>query len=127
MAFEEVKARQSTVWGSARFENVADSLVDVHQAVGEAAGPVEAKRVLDDACGTGELSFVAARAGADVIGVDFAPVLVETAQRQAADAGLDVDFRVGDAEALEFEDGSFDVVTSTFGAMFAPDQERAAG
>ena len=75
---------------------------------------------------TGELSALAARAGADVVGVDFAPTLVDTARRAAVDNGLEIDFRVGDAENLELEDASFDVVTSTFGVMFAPDQERAA-
>ena len=64
--------------------------------------------------------------GADVVGIDFAPALVETAKRQAAEAGLEIDYRVGDAENLELEDASFDIVTSTFGVMFAPDQARAA-
>jgi ubiquinone/menaquinone biosynthesis C-methylase UbiE len=123
MAFEQLKERQSNVWGSAPFENVADSIADVHEAVVEAAGELEGRRLLDVACGTGELSAIAARRGADVVGVDFAPVLVETAQRQFPH----IDFRVGDAENLDFDDASFDVVTSTFGAMFAPDQERAAG
>jgi ubiquinone/menaquinone biosynthesis C-methylase UbiE len=123
MAFEQLKERQSNVWGSAPFENVADSIADVHEAVVEAAGELDGRRLLDVASGTGELSAIAARRGADVVGVDFAPVLVETAQRQFPD----IDFRVGDAENLDFEDASFDVVTSTFGAMFAPDQERAAG
>jgi SAM-dependent methyltransferase len=126
MAFQELKDRQSFVWGNAPFENVADSIADVHQAVVDAAAPVAGKRLLDVACGTGELSFLAARAGADVVGIDFAPVLIETAKRAAADNGLDIDFRVGDAESLDVEDASFDVVTSTFGAMFAPDQEATA-
>ena len=123
MAFEQLKERQSNVWGSAPFENVADSIADVHAAVVAAAGAVEGCRFLDVACGTGELSAIAAGKGADVVGVDFAPVLVETAQRQFPG----IDFCVGDAESLEFEDASFDTVTSTFGAMFAPDQERTAG
>lgn len=122
MGFQELKARQAFVWGNAPFEEVAGSLADVHDAIVAAAGPAEGKQWLEVACGTGELAERAARAGADVVGVDFAPVLVETAKRQFPE----IDFRVGDAEALEFEDASFDVVTSTFGAMFAPDQEAAA-
>jgi ubiquinone/menaquinone biosynthesis C-methylase UbiE len=97
----------------------------VHAAVVEAVGPAEGKRWLDVASGTGELTELAARTGADIVGVDFAPVLVETAQRLAAERGISVDYRVGDAENLDFEDASFDVVTSTFGVMFAPDQPRA--
>src|SRR3954447_9863966 len=123
MAFQELKERQAFVWGNAPFEEVAGSLADVHDAVVAAVGPAEGARWLEVACGTGELAERAARAGADVVGVDFAPVLVETAKRQFPN----IDFRVGDAESLEFEDASFDVVTSTFGAMFAPDQAAAAG
>src|SRR3954453_12455980 len=123
MAFQELKERQAFVWGNAPFETVADSLADVHEAIIAAVGPAEGKRWLDVACGTGELADRAARAGADVVGVDFAPVLIETAKRQFPG----IDFRVGDAEALELPDASFDVVTSTFGAMFAPDQAAAAG
>src|SRR3954470_126497 len=122
MAFQELKDRQAFVWGNAPFEEIADTLADVHDAIVAAVGPAEGKRWLEVACGTGELADRAARAGADVVGVDFAPVLVETAKRQFPD----IDFRVGDAESLLFEDGSFDIVTSTFGAMFAPDQGAAA-
>src|SRR3954469_4879399 len=121
MAFQELKQRQAFVWGNAPFEEVAGSLADVHDAVVAAIGPAEGKRWLEVACGTGELADRAARAGADVVGVDFAPVLIDTAKRQFPG----IDFRVGDAENLDVKDGSFDVVTSTFGAMFAPDQEAA--
>lgn len=126
MAFEELKERQGVVWGSAPFENVAGSLADVHEAIVEAMQPAEGTLWLEVACGTGELATVAARRGANVVGIDLAPVLIETAKRQAAGDGLEIDYRVGDAENLEVEDGSFDVVTSTFGVMFAPDQPRAA-
>src|SRR4051812_31940720 len=103
MAFQELKERQAFVWGNAPFEEVAGSLADVHDAIVAAVGPAEGKRWLDVACGTGELSHRAARAGVHVVGVDFAAALVETAKRQAAEAGLDIDFQVGDAEALTFE------------------------
>jgi SAM-dependent methyltransferase len=127
MAFEELKERQGVVWGAAPFENVADSLADVHEAIVEAMQPAEGKRWLEVACGTGELATVAARRGASVVGIDLAPALIETAKRRAAADGLELDYRVGDAENLDLEDASFDVVTSTFGVMFAPDQPRAAG
>ena len=127
MAFEQLKERHSFVWGSAPFEHVAETIADVHDAVVEAAGAAEGKQWLDVACGTGDLAIRAARRGADVVGVDFAPALVETAKQQASEVGLSIDFRVGDAEALPLADASFDVVSSTFGVMFAPDQSRAAG
>ena len=128
MAFEALKERQAFVWGNGPFEQIADTIADVHRAVVEAAGPAKGKRWLDVACGTGELAEVAAGEGADVVGIDFAAPLIETATRQAAERGLDIDYRVGDAENLEgIEDASFDVVSSTFGVMFAPDHERAAG
>jgi ubiquinone/menaquinone biosynthesis C-methylase UbiE len=127
MAFEQLKERHAFVWGSAPFEHVAETIADVHDVIVEAAGPAEGRQWLDVACGTGDLAIRAARRGAGVVGVDFAPALVETATRQASDAGLSIHFRVGDAEALPLDDASFDVVTSTFGVMFAPDQPRAAG
>src|SRR3954468_12403570 len=123
MAFQELKDRQAFVWGNAPFEEIADTLPSVHDAIVAAVGPAEGKRWLEVACGTGELADRAARAGADVVGVDFAANLIETAQRQFPG----IDCRVGDAESLELEDASFDVLTSTFGTMFAPDQEAAAG
>jgi ubiquinone/menaquinone biosynthesis C-methylase UbiE len=126
MAFEELKQRHSVVWGSAPFENICDSIADVHEAIVVALTPADGKRWLDVACGTGGVTERAVAAGADVVGVDIAPVLIETAKRLAADRGLEIDYRVGDAENLEFEDASFDVVSSTFGTMFAPDQEAVA-
>lgn len=126
MAFEEVKQRQSQVWGSAPFERIAAGIADVHELVVERLAPREGTAWLDVACGTGQLALMAAEAGATVTGVDFAPHLVETARRLATERGLDVRLEVGDAERLPYADGSFDVVTSTFGAMFAPDQRAVA-
>ena len=126
MAFEELKQRQGVVWGSAPFELVADRIGDVHQAVVEAVGDVGGKRWLDVACGTGGVAEPAARGGADVTGIDLAPALIETAKERAAGQGLEIDYKLGDAESLDVDDSSFDVVTSSFGVMFAPDQRRAA-
>ena len=77
-------------------------------------------KVLDVACGTGNLAIPAAHAGADVTGIDIAPNLIEQAQARAADERLETRFDVGDAEALPYDDESFDVVMTMFGAMFAP-------
>lgn len=83
-------------------------------------------KVLDVACGTGNLALPAARAGAEVTGVDIAPNLVEQARENAKREGLNVKFDEGDAEALPYEDASFDAVVTMFGAMFAPRPELVA-
>jgi SAM-dependent methyltransferase len=127
VAFEELKQRQGVVWGSAPFEVCAETIADVHREVVAAVGAAGGRRWLDVACGTGGVTELAAHAGADVTGIDLAPALIDTAKRRAAEKGLDIEYRVGDAENLEVEDAGFDVVTSTFGVMFAPDQQRAAG
>ena len=82
--------------------------------------------MLDVACGTGNATLPAAKAGARVTGLDFAPGLLEIARERAADAMVEIDFIEGDAQAMAFEDGSFDRVVSTFGHMFAPDHRRTA-
>jgi SAM-dependent methyltransferase len=83
-------------------------------------------KVLDVACGTGNLALPAARAGADVTGVDIAPNLVEQARENAKREGLNAQFDEGDAEALPYDDASFDAVVTMFGAMFAPRPELVA-
>ena len=83
-------------------------------------------RVLDVACGTGNLAIPAARAGAYVTGVDIATNLLDQARQRAAAEGLQIIFEEGDAERLPFPDAEFDVVMSMFGAMFAPDPELVA-
>ena len=82
--------------------------------------------VLDVACGTGNATIPAARAGARVTGLDFAPGLLEIARERAADAMVEIDFVEGDAQELPFDDASFDRVVSTFGHMFAPDHSATA-
>ena len=83
-------------------------------------------KVLDVACGTGNLAIPAARTGATVTGVDIAPNSVEQARENARREGLSVQFDEGDAEALPYGDASFDVVVTMFGAMFAPRPELVA-
>jgi SAM-dependent methyltransferase len=83
-------------------------------------------QLLDVACGSGQLALWAARDGVNATGVDIAPNLVQRAQARAQAEGLNAHFLEGDAEALPFEDGSFDVVTSLIGAMFAPRPELVA-
>ncbi|AMD01068.1 Demethylrebeccamycin-D-glucose O-methyltransferase [Halomonas chromatireducens] len=84
------------------------------------------KRLLDVACGTGNLAIPAARAGASVTGIDIADNLIEQARTRARAESLDIHFEVGDAESLAQPDAAFDFVVSMYGAMFAPRPERAA-
>src|SRR5499425_2406596 len=83
-------------------------------------------QLLDVACGSGQVALWAARDGVNVTGVDIAPNLIQRAQARAKAEGLNARFMEGDAEALPFEDASFDVVTSLVGAMFAPRPELVA-
>src|SRR2546426_7982669 len=84
------------------------------------ASPRSGQRVLDVACGTGVVAVTAARLGARVSGLDLTPELLERARENGPLAGVDIDWREGDAEQLPFDDGSFDVVLSQYGHIFAP-------
>lgn len=126
MAFEQLKERHAAMWGSAPFERIAETLADMHETIVAAVAGAPGRKWLDVGCGTGELAFMAAATGAEVTGCDLSPTLVETARRQAAARGVDVTFEVGDAEALRYADASFDIVTSSVGAIFAPDHRAVA-
>jgi SAM-dependent methyltransferase len=126
MAYEELKQRQSVMWGNGPYQRITDTLTDIHDVVIERLAPGAGDRWLDLACGTGAIAERAAAAGASVMGLDLAPVLIETAKERAAERGLAIDYVVGDVERLELPDASFDKVSSTCGIMFAPDHEAAA-
>ena len=126
MAYEELKQRQSVMWGNGPYQRITETITDIHDVVLERLAPQPGDRWLDLACGTGAVAERAAAAGATVTGVDLAPVLIETAKERAAELGLKIDYRVGDAENLELEDASFDKASSTCGIMFAPDHEAVA-
>jgi SAM-dependent methyltransferase len=126
MAFEELKARQSVMWGNGPYQHVTETISDIHELVVERLAPGPGNRVLDLACGTGAVAERAATTGAEITGADLAPALIETAKERARERGLDIDYVVADCESLEFEDGSFDRVSSTCGVMFAPDHEAVA-
>ena len=126
MAYEELKQRQSVMWGVGPYQRITETLVDIHERVIDRLAPQPGLRYLDLACGTGAVAERAAAGGADVTGVDLAPVLIDTARERAGDLGLEIDYRVGDCENLEFADGTFEAVSSTLGIMFAPDHEAAA-
>jgi SAM-dependent methyltransferase len=126
MAYEDLKQRQSVMWGTGAFQRIADTSADVHDPFVARLAPEPGLRWLDLATGTGAIAERAAAAGADVTGVDLAPALIATARDRAAEQGLDIEYRVGDCERLDLPDASFDVVTSTFGVMFAPDHAATA-
>jgi ubiquinone/menaquinone biosynthesis C-methylase UbiE len=127
MAFEALKQRQSVMWGNGPYQRVSETIADIHELIVPRLNPKAGDRWLDLACGTGAVAERAARAGADVVGVDLAPMLIETARERGKKQGLKIDYRVGDCERLEgIEDATFDVVSSTCGIMFAPDHEATA-
>jgi SAM-dependent methyltransferase len=121
-----VKGRQQRMWSAGDFAAIGATLSIVGETLCEAVDLRAGQRVLDVAAGAGNAALAAARRFADVTAADYVPALLERGRERAAGERLPVDFVEGDAENLPFPDASFDVVLSTFGAMFAPDQERAA-
>jgi SAM-dependent methyltransferase len=120
------RQRARATWSAGDFDAIAERIWSVGSDLVERVGVADGDRVLDVACGTGNAAIPAAVAGGSVTGLDITPELFEDARRRAADAGVEIEWIEGDAEALPFEDGSFDVVLSTFGCMFAPDHAVAA-
>jgi ubiquinone/menaquinone biosynthesis C-methylase UbiE len=124
--FQALKARQQNAWSSGDYAVVGTTLQIVGEELCEAVDLRSGQSVLDVAAGNGNASLAAARRWCDVVATDYVPALLERARERAAAERLPVEFREADAEALPFPDGSFDVVVSTFGVMFTPDQDRAA-
>ncbi|WP_114967050.1 class I SAM-dependent methyltransferase [Alkalilacustris brevis] len=114
------------LWSSGDFNQIARQTMMVAEDLCRVADPRPRERMLDIACGSGNVALIAARRFCDVAGIDLADNLIERARLRAVAEGLEAEFRQGDAQALPWADGSFDVVTSAFGIMFAPDQHRAA-
>jgi len=123
---EAIKARQQATWSTGDYHVIATQIQIVAELLIERLDVRSTERVLDVATGSGNAAIAAARRGCEVVGIDYVPALLERARRRSKAEGLSIDFVEGDAEALTFLDGSFDVVTSVFGAMFAPDQDRTA-
>jgi ubiquinone/menaquinone biosynthesis C-methylase UbiE len=121
-----VKAKQQGTWSSGDYAVVGTTLQIVGEELCEAMDLRSGQKVLDVAAGNGNASLAAARRWCDVVATDYVPVLLERARERAAAERLDMQFQQADAEALPFQDASFDAVVSTFGVMFTPDQDRAA-
>ncbi len=117
---EALKGKLRGMWIAGDFGEIARSIEAGAEEFVARLDLQPGTKVLDVATGTGNLAIPAAHAGADVTGIDIAPNLIEQAQARAADERLEARFDVGDAEALPYDDESFDVVMTMFGAMFAP-------
>jgi ubiquinone/menaquinone biosynthesis C-methylase UbiE len=121
-----LKTRQQAAWSSGDYAIVGTTLQIVGEDLCEALDIRSGQRVLDVASGNGNVALAAARRWCDVMATDYVPALLQNGRERAAAEHLDIEFREADAEALPFEDRSFDVVVSTFGVMFTADQERSA-
>lgn len=118
---------QQQIWSKGDFAMVANLVYFPSEHLAEALQIVPDERVLDVACGSGNAAIAAARRSwGNVVGADYVPALLERGRERAAAERLEIEFVEADAQALPFEDASFDVVTSVYGAMFAPDQEKTA-
>jgi len=124
--FGAVKARQQVAWSTGNYAVVGTTLQIVGETLAEALDLRAGEYVLDVAAGNGNATLAAARRFCNVTSTDYVPALLESGRRRALAEGHVIEFREADAEQLPFADDSFDVVMSTFGVMFTPDQEKAA-
>ncbi len=123
----ELKSRHRAMWASGDYPSMVETfLLPLGPRLVEAAGIEPGQRVLDVAAGTGNASLPAAERGAEVIASDLTPELFEAGRARAAAAGVELEWAEADAENLPFDAGSFDVVMSSIGAMFAPRHQQVA-
>lgn len=123
---DAIKAKQWQAWSTGDYAQVGTTLQIVGERLVEALDLRPGQRVLDVAAGNGNASLAAARCWCEVVSTDYVPAWLEKGRERAHAERLAIEFRPADAENLPFDDGSFDVVTSTFGVMFTPNQQRAA-
>jgi SAM-dependent methyltransferase len=121
-----VKNKQQLAWSAGDYAVVGTTLQIVGESLCEALDLRAGEQVLDVAAGNGNATLAAARRWCDVISSDYVPTLLERGRARASAEGLPVKFEQADAENLQFAEASFDVVLSTFGVMFTPDQEKAS-
>ena len=124
--YASIKQRQQATWAAGDYSVIGITLQIVGERLCEAIDIRSGERVLDVAAGNGNASLAAARHWCDVVATDYVGALLDCARARAIAEGRQIEFREADAESLPFADSSFDVVLSTFGVMFAPDQEKAA-
>lgn len=121
-----VAGSAADIWSGASYERIAETFAPIHDRLVDALGIASGSRVLDVACGTGGVALRAARAGAGVTGIDISTDQLAKARRAAEAEGLAVRFDEGDCQELPYAEEAFDSVVSAFGAIYAPDHERAA-
>lgn len=124
--YAAIKTKQQGTWASGDYSVIGTTLQIVGETLCEAIDVAAGEQVLDVAAGNGNASLAAARRGCSVTASDYVGALLDGTRARAASEGLTIDVREADAEALPFDDQTFDVVLSTFGVMFTPNQERAA-
>lgn len=124
--YSAIKTRQQSTWAAGDYAVVGTTLQIVGETLCEAVDLTAGTRVLDVAAGNGNATLAAARRGTDVTSTDYVGALLDRGRERAAAERLPITFQVADAEALPFADASFDVVLSTFGVMFTPNQAQAA-
>ena len=126
-ARSHAKAAVRGIWGLGDYHRFAQETVwELGPELVRACGIARGQRVLDVAAGSGNVALRAAEAGADVVAADLTPENLEAGRGAAAELGVELEWVEADVEELPFEDSAFDVVTSSFGAMFAPDHEATA-
>jgi SAM-dependent methyltransferase len=123
---QSIRARQKATWESGDFGQVAKYIMPLAEQFMSRIELRPGMRVLDAACGTGNLAVIAARRGCTTKGLDIASNLVAQARERAGAESLDIEFTEGDAESMPYPDASFDAVVSMYGVMFAPQPDRVA-
>jgi SAM-dependent methyltransferase len=126
MDIDELKRQSARAWDNGNYPVIADLILPVSRALVDACFISAGQEVLDVAAGNGNLAVLAGEEGADVVALDFSENQIELGRTRTEAEGLDVEWILGDAEELPFEDDRFDCAASVFGAMFAPRPERVA-
>lgn len=124
--FEAIKSKQNAAWSSVDYGKVGVTLQITGEELAEAADPAPGSSVLDVAAGNGNATLAFARRCCEVTSTDYVESLLESGRKRAEAEGLYANFQTADAEDLPFAESSFDLVVSTFGVMFAPNQQKAA-